>query len=471
MRTFYFQTKKESGLGTLYVRVRSRVHNLQIKISSRIQVDIPTWNKANSDIGEWKKFSKTKDGKIIIAKLQAVDDALSNLVEQGIFDRKKLDEAVQSVVYAERREEQRQNEEAERRKIEEEARLQAEREAAERADVIRFLEKLIEGMRKGSVKYKGASYSPNTVKSWNNFLGILRKFYEIRPFTWNDINKDLTDKFLCFMEREGYMVSAINKYLTSFRAMTNYALEQGLHDNAMATRAFVKRRISEHDKAREIYLTTDELQALYEMELTGMNAYVRDVFLVGCYTCQRFSDYSRISSEQITTTASGTKVIKLIQQKTGNEVCIPVANKNLSTILERYDNNLPKVNEQVLNRYIKIILKELSEKVPTLAEKLPTTLTMKEREKELANMKEADGHVLYERDAHGNPLKPRYEMVSSHTARRSGITNLYLTGEFDHFEMMSLSGHREFKTFVEYVKLTKDEIADNIATRLAQQTK
>lgn len=471
MRTFYFQTKKESGFGTLYVRVRSRVHNLQIKINSCIQVDIPTWKKANSSIEEWKKFSKTKDGKAIIAKLQAVDDALSNLVGQDIFDKKQLDDAVQCVVYAERREEQRLKEEAERRKLEEEARLQAEREAAERANVIRFLEKLITGMRNGTVKYKGASYTPNTVKSWNNFLGILRKFYAIKPFTWDDINKELTDHFLCFMEREGYMVSAINKYLMTFRAMANYALEQGLHNNAMATRAFTKRRVTEHDKAREIYLTAEELQALYEMPLIGMNACVRDVFLVGCYTCQRFSDYSRISSDQITTTANGTKVLKLTQQKTKTEVIIPVVNENFLAILDHYNNNLPKVNEQVLNRYIKVILKKLSETVPSLAEKMTTTLTMKEREKEAANKRDANAPQLFERDAHGNPLKPRYEMVSSHTARRSGITNLYLTGEFDHLEMMSLSGHKEFKTFIEYIKLTKDEVADSIAMRLASHQK
>lgn len=460
MRTFYFQTKKESGFATLYVRVRSRVQNLQIKISSKIQVDIQTWLKANSSIDEWRKFSKTKDGKVILAKLEAVDNAISNLVEQGIFDKDALDEAVSSVVYAEQREEQRLKEAAEQAKREEEARLQAQKEAAERADVIRFLENLVDGMRKGTVKYKGASYTANTVKGWNNFLGILKKFYKKHPFTWDDINKNLTDKFLCFMEKEGYMVSAINKYLVSFRAMTGYAMEQGLHDNAKAIRAFTKRRVTESDKACEIYLTATELQALYEMPLSGMRASVRDVFLVGCYTCQRFSDYSRIEKEHFTTTAKGNKIVRLTQVKTRNEVCIPILNDNLLTIVERYNYDLPRVNEQVLNRYIKDILKELSASVPSLAEKMPTVLTMKERDKE------AKGDVVYERDLRGNVLKPRYELVSSHTARRSGITNLYLTGEFDHVQMMSISGHRDAKTFMDYIKLSLDEIADEIANRI-----
>ena len=52
-------------------------------------------------------------------------------------------------------------------------------------------------------------------------------------------------------------------------------------------------------------------------------------------------------------------------------------NENLIAICEKYGYNIPKANEQVLNRYIKDILEDLSESVPTLKEKVPTNLTMK----------------------------------------------------------------------------------------------
>ena len=35
-------------------------------------------------------------------------------------------------------------------------------------------------------------------------------------------------------------------------------------------------------------------------------------------------------------------------------------------LLEKYNYNVPKANEQVLNRYIKNILKDLPETVPSL---------------------------------------------------------------------------------------------------------
>ena len=202
---------------------------------------------------------------------------------------------------------------------------------------------------------------------------------------------------------------------------------------------------------------------LYEMPLEGLKDKVRDVFLVGCYTCQRFSDYARLEQENFTKTAKGTKVVRIVQEKTGNDVVIPILNDNLLHIAEKYGYDIPKVNDVILNRYIKQILKELSSTVPSLARKERTLLTMKEREKE------KQGLVSFERDNKGNVIKPRYELVSSHTARRSGITNLYLSGNFDTYQMMSISGHRDEKTFYEYIKLSSDEVADSIAKKMDER--
>ena len=465
MREFFTRTKNEKGYATLYTRIRKRSPKVDIFVNSLIQVDIITWKKAKSGLNEWNKFLKTQDGKEIYSKMQGVDNAIDNLTEQGIFEKSLIDEAVANVIYKEEREFQRIKEEEERKAQEEQIRIEAEKEAARKADVILFLQNYLEGMRNGSIKYGGETYGKNTCKVWNNFLGILKRFYTSNPFTWTDINKTLTDRFLCFMESEGYMVKSINKYLICFRAMVGYAYEQGMHENTLALKAFSKKKVQESDKAKEIYLTESELQALYEMKLEGLKETVRDVFLVDCYTCQRFSDYSRLERENFTTTAKGTRIVRIVQEKTGNSVVIPILNDNLLHIAEKYDYEIPKVNDVVLNRYIKQILKELSETVPTLARLERTVLTMKER------TKEERGEVSFTRDTKGHVVKPRYDLVSSHTARRSGITNLYLTGLFDSFQMMSVSGHKDEKTFNEYIKLSSDEIADAIAKKIEERNK
>lgn len=459
MGNYFLRTKKEKGTASVYLRVQKRNPKLNILVCSKVSVDIQQWDKVTQDVAKWNDYCKTQDGRKVKETLDSISSAIDNLISQGIYDKARIDEVVEAVVFREERERQRIQEEEERQEQERLRLIKEQEEEARKADVILFLENFLEGIKNGRIKNGAENYTPNTCKVWSNFLGILKRFIQISPFTWKDINKALADRFVSFMEKNGYMVTSINKYIICFKAMIQNAMDQELHNNLIALRAFSKKKIQETDKAKEIYLTKAELQALYEMPLEGLKDKVRDVFLVGCYTCQRFSDYARLEKENFTKTAKGTKVVRIVQEKTGNDVVIPILNDNLLHIAEKYGYDIPKVNDVILNRYIKQILKELSSTVPSLARKERTLLTMKEREKE------KQGLVSFERDNKGNVIKPRYELVSSHTARRSGITNLYLSGNFDTYQMMSISGHKDEKTFYEYIKLSSDEVADSIAQK------
>lgn len=463
MGNYFLRTKKEKGTASVYLRVQKRNPKLNILVCSKVSVDIQQWDKVTQDVAKWNDYCKTQDGRKVKETLDSISSAIDNLISQGIYDKARIDEVVEAVVFREERERQRIQEEEERQEQERLRQIKEQEEEARKADVILFLENFLEGIKNGRIKNGAENYTLNTCKVWSNFLGILKRFIQIYPFTWKDINKALADHFVSFMEKNGYMVTSINKYIICFKAMIQNAMDQELHNNLIALRAFSKKKIQETDKAKEIYLTKAELQALYEMPLEGLKDKVRDVFLVGCYTCQRFSDYARLEKENFTTTAKGTKVVRIVQEKTGNDVVIPILNDNLLHIAEKYGYDIPKVNDVILNRYIKQILKELSSTVPSLARKERTLLTMKEREKE------KQGLVSFERDNKENVIKPRYELVSSHTARRSGITNLYLSGNFDTYQMMSISGHRDEKTFYEYIKLSSDEVADSIAKKMDER--
>lgn len=165
---------------------------------------------------------------------------------------------------------------------------------------------------------------------------------------------------------------------------------------------------------------------------------------------------SNISPESFTTTAKGTPIIRLIQQKTRTEVKIPIMNPNLQAICEKYNYKLPSVIDVIINRYIKEILTDLSATVTSLAIKIPTKLTMKQRN----NVKQ--GKMDFEMNDKGEALVTRAQSVTTHTARRSGITNMYLSHKFTIVQMMHVSGHKTQKTFMDYIKLSSDEIADEI---------
>ena len=465
MRQYFLRYATEGVPSNLYVEVHSRKAKIRMLLNTQVAIESEKWNDP--------RFAQTKKGRAILAQLARVDEAITNALKAVDCSVASIRKAAFEAAFPDEAIKMRRLEEEERRaKEEEEARLvaaRAKREAdkAERKrreeerkkNVPAYLDKFISDIKTGARKHGGDNYQPNTVKMWKTFAGVLGKYYEGHPFTWMDVNKALVADFTRWMETEGYMTTSINKYIICFRALVGYSLEEGYHTNSKLEKVFSKKKVRDDLKAREIYLTAEELQALYEMPLTGTQEVYRDVFLIGCYTCQRFSDYSRIEAGSIYTTERGTRIIELTQQKTGNKVFVPILTENLETLLAKYDYTVPTISDVVLNRYIKEILKQLAQTVPSLAVTERTVLTMKER------VKQERGEAQYTTDAQGYTIKPRYELVTTHTARRTGITLLYKSRLFDIPQMMHVSGHKDPKIFLEYIKLSGKEIADEISSK------
>ncbi len=459
---FYIRKQDEKKeMATLFFRVQNKKHKVDTLFSSQIQVDVHDWREAVSSEENWMRH-REKNFKLhdVLSKIEM---AVKSEVEGMHFERENVEEAILAIANpkkseaarkARKAEENARLKEEQRQREETEKKRQAEESA--KANIWNYLDKFVDDIKIGKRLNGNDRYTPGSCKAWSSFRKLYNGFDPRHKLTWNDVDRALVTKFLEHLGRLDYMGSSVNKYLVSFRALVGYAYTDGIHNNDRALMCFSKRKVEESDKAAEIYLTEAELQALADMELTGLKDQVRDIFLVGCYTCQRVSDYNNITPDSFTTTAKGTPIIRLIQQKTRNEVKIPIMNPNLHAICEKYNYNIPSVIDVLINRYIKVILKELSESVPSLAVKVPTKLTMKQKKNEEL------GKLTIERNAKGEVVMPRYACVTTHTARRSGITNMYLSHKYTIVQMMHVSGHKTQKTFMDYIKLSSDEIADEI---------
>lgn len=164
-----------------------------------------------------------------------------------------------------------------------------------------------------------------------------------------------------------------------------------------------------------------------------------DIFLIGCYTAQRVSDYSRINPQHVKELRVGKKsvpVIEMITKKTGKVVKVP-RHPKVETILKKYDYKIPAITDQKLNQYIKEIAKEAG-----LIESVTST--------EYRNGKDIIKQV------------PKYSQITSHTARRTGATLMYYSGIPVQF-IMKLTKHSTEKTFMRYLKITDDEAAARMA--------
>ena len=210
-------------------------------------------------------------------------------------------------------------------------------------------------------------------------------------------------------------------------------------------------------------------------------------------TCQRYSDFKRINRSMFGKNEDGVPVIRLTQMKTKTKVEIPIVDDRILKVCEKYDFKFPQFSSVYFGTTIKKIARELAKVVPSLNEIYVTRLTQTEAksEKNYARIyakKQCgkwltiserqslklflqfrvclDGVHLWERDEEGNILKPKYAMITTHTARRSGITNLYNTGVFDTKELRAMSGHQSDDNLDLYIKTSVSEQSTKIYLKM-----
>jgi integrase len=190
------------------------------------------------------------------------------------------------------------------------------------------------------------------------------------------------------------------------------------------------------EESDNIALTESEIDALSKLDLKNeirLDA-VRDMFVLGCYSGLRWSDFTDIKPENIKKHKNG-QVIDIIQTKTKNQVVIPV-NNSIAAILKKYNNQLPEpISNQKFNEYIK----EIAKMIPELNTKETIVVTK-------------GGKTTEE-------IFSRWELISSHTARRSFATNSFEKG-IEVKLIRAITGHKSDKSFYSYIKTSKTKQAE-----------
>jgi hypothetical protein len=312
----------------------------------------------------------------------------------------------------------------------------------------RFIDEATSGKRlaiSGNAKKQYSWHSLRSMRgfmlSFNTFQGIenvgIRKLKgkkwperPYKPLNFNDINIDFYNDFIEFFYEMNCSPNYIGKHIQVLKALMRQAREEGLHNNMEIERkAF--RAISE--EIDNIYLTAEELKMISKADLSDSTHLqeVRDVFLAGCYTAQRYSDYSKINKSNIRVIA-GKKVIELIQEKTGEKCLIPIM-PELEAILKKYDYTLPKSFQQKVNDGIK---------------KIGLRAGIKEM-------------IQVERNRGGLTVKTyvmKCDLIKTHTARRTGCSLMYLAG-IPTIDIMKISGHKTPNEFLKYIRVSKEETA------------
>jgi integrase len=288
-----------------------------------------------------------------------------------------------------------------------------------------FIDKTAAG---GRVNSKGKVIRTDAAKYYKTALKILKEYRNNLEF--EDITLEFYNDFVSYLNGKGLSINTVGDNIKKLKAVMAAALELGYHKNtAFQGKYFTK----PSEEADNIYLSIDELKEIETLDLSSKPSLdrVRDLFLIGCYTGLRFSDYSRLTPKNI---ANG--FIEIEQLKTGERVVIPV-HSIVKKIISKYNGLPATISNQKFNNY----LKEICQDVKCLQETESKTTT-KAGKKVTVNMF-------------------KWQMVSSHTARRSFATNEYLNGTST-LTIMAVTGHKTEKAFLKYIKVSNKEEAERM---------
>jgi integrase len=254
-------------------------------------------------------------------------------------------------------------------------------------------------------------------------LNKLKLFFDKKIPTFADIDFNFYSEYQNWLLEEGELAnSSVNKQFDYLKGFLRYASKHKLFNSAI---------LDDFDRLKEyethtIYITKEELKTIWEFEFNNERLEkVRDLFVFACSTGLRESDFSIVKPENIKNDQ-----LFITTVKTSDPLIIPL-NSYSRAVLKKYDNVLPKYSQQKFNDYIKEVLQEIGLDTPEQV-------------------------ISYKKGVRIETTVPKYELVTSHTGRRTFITQCIMRG-IPIPVIRSMTGHKDLKSFQKYIRITNND--------------
>lgn len=321
--------------------------------------------------------------------------------------------------------------------------------------------------------YNTARYDTSTWKKYNTTYNWLQR-YEAKfgKLTFDEVNLKFYTNFRHWvmaqqytktrnpepgtrnpeLETRNYSSNYFGSLVKCIKKVMNEAAEKGLHKNTEYKSARFK---TDAETADSIYLSTAELLKLHRFTATPDNVgeitsdprpenrrrvadainLAKNKFLVGAFTALRVSDFNRLDEVNIKQNTIRIKPRKGTRKN--EDVIIPI-HPVVAEIIASGFNIATPISEQKINKHIKQACQLVG-----ITEAVTTART--------------EGEVITERTA------PKYTLVTTHTCRRSGATNMYLAG-IPSISIMKITGHTTERSFLKYIRISQEENARLLAS-------
>ena len=446
MSTTFFS--KESGPDMVHIFVRVQYRSLDLKMATPLYLKSRIWEK-RKDNSYMRKYRNDPTVRKVLNTMEDITEKCeAKLKLENVHDKDVVKRIILNCIYGQK-----------------DKTLHEKNETAECSDVnkitLRKYAEIFLNEAKNSIRLTegGTVYTYGTLCSIKQASDHLRKFEEFanKEYGFNDIDMVFYRNYIAFLNQQNYALNTIGKNINWLKTLMSIAETEGLHTNhKYKDKRFKGARID----VDSIYLTKEDLDKIKAVNLNDKSYgydLARDIFMIGVWTAQRVSDYNNIHREDIqkrkikkivykedtehpgqTISSVITKdilVVSITQKKTGTKVYIPCSSE-LRMILEKYDFNIPRLSDQNVNDNMKKIAM-------------------------WAGLDEPIRIDYVEGGQKKHVIKKKYELVHTHTARRTGATLMYLSG-MNIMDIMKITGHSTPQTLKKYIKADQLEVIDKI---------
>ncbi|MFT3702983.1 MAG: site-specific integrase [Agriterribacter sp.] len=288
------------------------------------------------------------------------------------------------------------------------------------------------------IRCKCRKVSKATLTVYNNVKAHLKAFEKYRkvPITFSSLDFSFYEDFVDYLTFEhvhlrrkeiftGIRLNTIGKTIKHLRGFIKDRIKRKI----IAPIDLSDYKIPEED-SDAIYLTHEEIVRIYNVDLTKHPHLIeyRDLFVLACLTGLRFSDFSSLKPEDLQKDMLHKK-----QEKSDHWVIIPLRKEAKYIFTRQFKDRIPELTNPEFNRHIKTIgrLAGIVNLITFSFKKGNQTIQIR---------------------------KPKFEWITSHTARRSFCTNEFLAGTPVEL-IMKISGHKRTKDFYKYVRISPEEAA------------
>lgn len=255
----------------------------------------------------------------------------------------------------------------------------------------------------------------------DKYTNIIKKLEKFNPkLNFDDITPDSLSKWVNYLFTEDQLsTNTVARYVTFLKTLMNESSKRGYHRNDVYKDFSIR-----HTKTVYPYLSVEELDKIYNKDMGHDHLENAKILLLkGCYSGQRYSDWHKVKKDNLI--KIGDHEYYRISNKKTRDVVHILAFDKLKHLVNMESRN---ISLQKFNVYVKDVC-------------------------EIAEIDQPFVKPTYQGNVMREEQFQKFQLVTSHIARRSFVCNSILAG-VPHETIMKVGGWKSEKSFRKYVQLS-----------------